>query len=196
MTFFRKNYQKNSDEELMQLLGRGDVAAFDELHHRYSKRLLTYFFRMLGGNEQRAQDLLQDLWLKLVRKPGLFHGSGRFSSWLFKVAHNACKNEYRRLAIRNRVKYKADLDLLADSDHSKLDDIIDKKMFKQKVLEALSELDENKQSTFLLRYQEQFSIKEISEILEISEGKIKSRLFYITKYLSQKLKEFHSLTLE
>jgi len=91
----------------------GEEAAFDELYNRYSKRLLVYFYRMLGRNEEKAQDFLQDFFLKLIEKPHLFSSKNRFSSWVFTVASNMCKNEYRRLKVRNQVVNEKDLDFFS-----------------------------------------------------------------------------------
>ena len=64
MPLFQKKYDTLTDEKLMAHIQRGDTAAFDELYTRYSKRLLYYFHRMLGGDGEKAQDFLQDLFLK------------------------------------------------------------------------------------------------------------------------------------
>ena len=63
MKLFRDtNVASQSDEQLMELIGRGKTPAFDELYGRYSGRLLRYFHKMLGGDEERAQDLMHDLF--------------------------------------------------------------------------------------------------------------------------------------
>jgi RNA polymerase sigma-70 factor (ECF subfamily) len=100
MGIFRKNYSEVSDEELMQNIRQGNTGAFDELYRRYNRRLLLYFYRMLGGDSEKAQDFLQDLFLKIFEKNNLFRNEARFSSWIFTVAHNMCKNEYRWLSVR------------------------------------------------------------------------------------------------
>ncbi|MDP7122228.1 MAG: sigma-70 family RNA polymerase sigma factor, partial [Candidatus Marinimicrobia bacterium] len=76
------------------------TSAFDELYARYSSRLFHYFYRMLGGNPEKARDFLQDIFFKIVENPDRFHTGNRFSSWVFTIAHNMCKNEYRRLDVR------------------------------------------------------------------------------------------------
>lgn len=198
MTISRKEYQNFTDEQLMGFLKRGEVSAFNELYERYSKRLLYYFYRMFGGNEEKAQDFLQELFLKVVDRPGRFHSTGRFSTWIFTVAHNMCKNEYRRLAVRKFLEHEADMDTVSqpiEVAYHNLEKNLDQKEFKKELLKELEKFDEDKRSTFLLRYQEDFSIKEISEILGCAEGTIKSRLFYTTKQLAVRLKVFGSLNL-
>ena len=100
MTIFKKRYQQFSDEHLMKLIQGGDASAFNELYDRYSKRLLHYFYRMLGQKEDKAQDFLQDLFLKVIDKTDFFDTDKNFSTWIFTVAYNLCKNEYRKMAVR------------------------------------------------------------------------------------------------
>ncbi len=95
----------------MEFIQWGDTAAFDELYQRYSQRLLYYFYRMLGGDEDRAQDFLQDLFLKIIEKPNQFVSKQRFSNWIFTVTHNMCKNEYRRLSVRQVVENTTNLEM-------------------------------------------------------------------------------------
>lgn len=103
-----------------------------------------------------------------------------------------CKNEYRRLKVRSRILNEKDLDFFP---HPGENNLLEKNLieseFKEFLFKELTKLNQLKQNTFLLRFQENFSIKEISEILECSEGTVKSRLFYTTKYLAKKLKAFN-----
>lgn len=177
----------------MLALQRGKRAALDQLYARYSQRLLVYFFRMLGQDEAKAQDFLHDLFLKLIEKPHLYSSAYPFRSWIFSIAANMCKNEYRRQALRRQ----APPDLLDDGllFGSTADDFLERQFdhgqFEQALLQELAGLDPDKRNTFLLRFQEQFSIKEISEILQCAEGTVKSRLFYTTRYLAERLRAYH-----
>ncbi len=108
MSILSRKLKACSDEELMESVKVGEETAFDELYNRYSKRLLVYFYRMLGSNEEKAQDFLQDIFVKIIEKPHLFGSKNRFSSWVFTVANNMCKNEYRRFKVRNQVVNEKD----------------------------------------------------------------------------------------
>jgi RNA polymerase sigma-70 factor (ECF subfamily) len=148
---------------------------------------------MLRKDAEKAQDFLQDIFLKIVEKPYLFDCKKRFSTWVFTVANNMCKNEYRRLQVRqNGSIYVGDFNTTEDDIVlPKIEQQIDNQHFKKMVVGELATMSEAKRSVFLLRYQEQFSIKEISEILQCSEGTVKSRLFYTTKALAQKLQAYN-----
>ena len=178
----------------MKLIQRGDASAFDELYHRYSRRLLLYFFRELGCDEQKAQDFLQDAFLKILEKPDLFDPERKFSTWIFTVAYNMCKNEYRRLQAREIVENDVDIDDMSQdcqSEYHPSEQNVDRKRFEKALLAELEKFDDGHRTAFLLRYQQNLSIREIGEILGCSEGTIKSRLFYTTQKLAAKLKAFN-----
>lgn len=186
MRLFRRDL---TDEELVARSGRGDADAFDELYGRYSQRLLYYFYRMLG--DDKAQDFLQELFLKVIEKNESCAAAPRFSTWLFTVAHNMCCNEYRHKAVRQEV-FLGDVDLLhpcAEGDDIERE--LDQAAFKKSLLAELDRLDQVKRSTFLLRYQEDFAIDEIGTIMGCSPGTVKSRLFYTTRLLADRLQAFH-----
>ncbi len=184
-----QKYHLLTDEELMQHVQSNEVAAFDVLYDRYSQKLLHFFYRRLGNDEEKSQDFLQDLFVKIVERPEMFDRKRKFSTWVYTVAGNMCKNEYRRLDVR-RNGATVVKEMNGHDAHillPQLDRAIDEADFKSELFDMVEELDEVKKHTFLLRYQEHCSIKEISEIMECSEGTVKSRLFYTTKQLAKKL---------
>jgi len=183
----------------MQCIQRGDPSAFSELYDRYGKRLLFYFYRELGGDEEKAQDFLQEIFLKIVEKHALFDTEKKFSTWIFTVAYNMCKNEYRRLEVRKIVENNVEMEAIShdnESEYHQVEKQTDQKMFERALLAQLEKFDDGHRSTFLLRYQQNLSIKEISEVLACSEGTVKSRLFYATRKLARKLKAFNPYRIE
>lgn len=183
MIFRRKN-KISSDSELMQQIALGDHAAFSELYLRYKSRMYYYFYRMLGNSAEQANDFLQELFMKLIEKPESYNPSYNFSTWLYSIANNMCKNEYRRRDVRqeyNSVEAREpQVELLNESS-------IEPEQAIEKIFETLDLLGEEHRSAFLLRYREGFSIREVAEILELPEGTVKSRLFYAKKILAEKL---------
>lgn len=168
----------------MQLIVLGDQSAFAELYHRYKDRMYYYFYRMLGNSSEQANDFLQELFMKLIEKPGSFNPKFSFPTWLYSVANNMCKNEYRRREIRQ--EYQA-----AEAQQPQLDypddTTIEPEQLIEKIFATLDQLGEEHRSAFLLRYREGFSLKDVAEILELPEGTVKSRLFYARKVLAEKL---------
>jgi len=168
----------------MNLVVSGDQKAFNELYVRYKDRMYYYFYRMLGNSEEWGNDFLQELFLKIIEKPENYNPSYPFKTWLYSVANNMCKNEYRRRNVRQEYQ-----DLVA-SDYNvefHIESPINQEKVIEKIFNTLEDLGEEHRSAFLLRYREGFSIKEVAEILELPEGTVKSRLFYAKKLLAEKL---------
>ena len=183
MIFRRKN-KVFSDSELMQQIVSGDQAAFNELYHRYKGRMYYYFYRMLGNSAEQANDFLQELFMKLIEKPESYNPAYNFSTWLYSIANNMCKNEYRRQSIR--IEYQSAEALIPKLDFLN-EPSIEPEQAIEKIFQMLEQLGEEHRSAFLLRYREGFSIREVAVILELPEGTVKSRLFYAKKLLAEKL---------
>ena len=179
---FGKKINKINDEKLMQMVGNGHQQAFNELYQRYSNRLYYYFFRMLGNSQELANDFLQDLFMKIIEKPERFNPAYSFSAWVFTVAHNMCKNEYRKRDVRKELVQNNDT-LTCETEP--VLQVRREELIKQ-IYESLKDLKPEQQSAFLLFYREGFSINEISEILDLPKGTVKSRLHYTRKYLEQR----------
>jgi RNA polymerase sigma-70 factor (ECF subfamily) len=184
-----------ADQELMLHLKQGEALAFDELYLRYSKRLLGYFIRMLNFDKEMAQDSLHDVFFKIIEKPELFDRSRSFKTWIYTIAYNTCKNHYKHAGIVKEAheELKATEDVLDERFFINTAAKIDSGDFKKALNDALTLLPADKKTTFILRYQEDNSISEIAEIMECSEGTVKSRIHYTLKILSDKLKIYNPL---
>jgi RNA polymerase sigma-70 factor, ECF subfamily len=185
MQFLKQDYKKRSDEELMAMILNKNELAFGELYFRYSKKMFSYFYRMLYCDRDKARDFLQDLFLKLIEKPESFDHERQFSPWFYSVATNMCKNEYKKIKIRN--EHSATHTVSDISVNTNIYDELDLKSFMGELYLLLEEMDDDHRFAFLLRYGNNLSIKEIAEILDCPEGTIKSRLYYTMKYLSERL---------
>lgn len=186
MIFFKKRPSIQTDEELMRKVHQGSEAALTEIYQRYSTPLMRYFTRMLWRDRQKAQDFLQDLFIKIIDNPQRFDGSRKFSTWLYSIAHNMCKNEYRRKENHNRL-YEVHY---TEPEQVDLADNLDKQIVRHKLDLMLDELDEVDKTLLLLRYEQDLSIEQISEIVFMPDGSVKSRLFYLRKELAKKLNAF------
>jgi RNA polymerase sigma-70 factor, ECF subfamily len=182
-----------SDEILMELIIARDKNAFAELYDRYSGRLMSYFMRMLWNDRNLAEDCLQELFMKIARQPELFDVTRVFRPWVYAVANNLCKMEYRK---SSRKGHSVSLDNAPElSDNSqKITEQVDRKAFSKKLKEVLESIKEPHKSTFTLRYFDELSLKEIAEIHACSEGTVKSRLFYTLRNIASKLPQFKHLT--
>ena len=194
MSSLRPAYRRMTDEELVGHMASRDSLAFEELYERYSRLMYNYFLRMLWKDREKARDFTQDLFSKVVTRPESFDTSKNFKTWFYSIAHNMCKNEYAKIEVRRN----AHADIIHHSESSVTQSSgqqMDREAFTQKLEEALNELDDIKKTTFLLRFRQELSIQEISEIMKCSEGTVKSRIFYTLKQLNEKLRVFEGITL-
>lgn len=169
----------------MKLIKNGDQAAFSELYERYHQRLFYFFYRMLWSDKELANDFLQDIFMKLIDKPELFNPKYSFKSWIFSIAHNMCKNEYRKQEIRRQYQTDGNFDCIIDESQSESENT--KEELLAQLFAELSNLEEGHHSILLLKYKENLSVKEIAQILELPEGTIKSRLHYARLQLAKKM---------
>ena len=182
-------YTAFSDEALIQVLaGLRDERAFMVLYDRWATRMYRFFLRMHNRDAAKAQDLTQDLFLKIIEKPHFFDPSRRFSTWLYSIAANQCKNEYRRKNILEPVAVYPDL---PDDDASEyLPDKLDQALHVSNIQLAIDQLDDLHRKVFVLRWQEDLPLRDIADIIGIPEGTVKSRLHFAMKKVTA---HFHTL---
>lgn len=170
----------------MLLFQEGKQRAFDELYRRYSQRLLHFVYRMLDHREDLAQDVLQDVFSKLAEQPKLFNAQRSFKPWIFTVTANQCRKQFRT------PDFVDPEDVASELPQESLDmaAMLDGQRFKRALKRELTLLKYEHRCTFILRYQEQLSIREVSEVMECSEGTVKSRIHYTLKHLAVRLKAF------
>lgn len=172
-----------TDEQLMELFrldkdGRGEIA-FDHLYNRYAKRLVNFFYYSLWKDRDKAQDFLHDLFLKIIESKDKFNLNQSFQAWIYRIASNMCKNEFRS----NEINEKYQNHVIRTTDIAE-DDSKDR----NELQSYINSLEPEQRSLIILRFKFNMSVKEIASIFECPEGTIKSRLFYATKELSTKYK--------
>lgn len=190
MKLFSKNYSNYNDEDLMRFFIKGDKKAFEQIYARYESFVVNFFYRRLWNDSEKAEDFAHDLFTKIIDKPDSFDPSRTFKTWLFSVANNMCKNEYKKQEVRKPTGY--DLPEGMDSkDENPLQDVeIDKANFNEALKKELDKLNDKHREVFMLRHFEGLSLNEIGEALEINTGTVKSRLHLATKTLADKLEVF------
>ena len=176
-----------SDEELMKrVASKDDDRAFDELYHRHARRVMGFLMRQLGDSE-RAADLVQDAFLRLWSSRERYLSGKCFSTWLFSIAYNLLKNEYRRSGYS--VEYAEHvINSSTEEQDDDLDVRLDDKLFDAALRQELSLLDAESRLLFSLRFEEEMTVPQIAEVMKIPEGTVKSRQHTIIRNLKQKLK--------
>lgn len=163
----------------MILIKDGDHRAFTLLYDRYASRIKAFFYRMLWSDSSVAEDHLHDLFAKLIERPELYNEHSLVRPWLFQIAHNMCKNAYRKKGFETQYLSQLEEGVV----YSEAERSIDEGFIKDEVYKLLDMLDEERRSMFLLRYQQDMSLRELAEIYDIPSGTVKSKLFYIRKFV-------------
>ena len=178
MSIFRPTYENYTDEALMQAIAQCNERAFAALYDRYSPRMYRFFFRMLWQDAAKAEDFTQEVFLKIIEKPHLFDPERNFRTWIYALATNLCKNEYRRPKLPELGSEEQDLW------NDPLPEKIDQALFEAQLRHSITTLSEAHRQCFVLRYQEELSVMEIAEIVGCPEGTVKSRLHHALRQVS------------
>ncbi len=190
MKLFKKDYSKHTDEDLMRFFIKGDAKAFEEIYVRYEDYMINFFYRKLWNDRIKAEDFTHDLFTKIIDKPTYFDLNRSFKTWLFSIANNMCKNEYKKQEIRKPTGYDLPEGMDAKDQNKLQDTQVDQNNFKRELTKELNKLNDKHREVFMLRHFEGLSLNEIAEMLEISTGTVKSRLHHATKTLAGKLTTF------
>ena len=176
----------------MMRVGRhDDEKAFDELYRRHARRLQGFFFRMLGGDGTQAADFMQETFLRVWAARGRYEAGRGFSPWMFTLAYNLCRNEYRRL---DAMSVGAEWDEGCEAGYETLEELrMDTEDFDRALRTELQRLPFDRRVLFALRYEEELTVPQVAAVLGVLEGTVKSRLHYLLQHLRQKLKAYERL---
>jgi RNA polymerase sigma-70 factor (ECF subfamily) len=189
-----------TDEELMAAYQKGDVAAFAELATRHEKRLWN-FLRRFVRDKATAEDLLQEVFLRVVKSAADWQPSAKVSTWLFTIARNLCTDQARRAEHRqaeslDQPKGNGDesgmrrIDRVAD-DKSNAETQVAGREIATLVDRAVGDLPVDQREVFLMREVMDMSFAEIAAQVGASEPTVKSRMRYALQRLRVALGELH-----
>lgn len=161
----------------------GEERAFEELVDRYQTRLLNFIYRTIGDRE-RAEDLVQEVFIRVYRHLHRFDRSKKFSTWAYTIASNLAKNELRNRSRNPLVLFQSfkrdweddDRPLQFEDPTSRPDDMFRKRRLREVVERSVAQLPEHHRNVFVLRELEGKSYEEIAEITGVNLGTVKSRL--------------------
>lgn len=190
------------DDTLVAEHLKGAEQAFEELVHRYERRIFSYVFRMLQ-NRLIAEEITQEVFLALVRNSARYKPQGRLSAYLFAIASNKVYKEWEQRRRRPRffsLSFWNNDDSTSDGGLTPLDVLDDKKACVEKACErseisdainsALKHLPKHYRESFILRRFQDLSYDEIADILDCPVGTIKSRVARAEKGLRPYLEKF------
>jgi RNA polymerase sigma-70 factor, ECF subfamily len=183
---------EDSDAKLVEMVQRGDRAAFDVLVLKYQHKVLKLVTRYVRDPVE-AEDIAQEAFIKAYRALPSFRGDSAFYTWLYRIAANTAKNVL--VSSRRRlVDYDLDLQdpddyaaqvLLKDSDTPEGMLLTDE--IRQTVTEAMQQLPDDLREAITLRELEGLSYEEIAEVMECPVGTVRSRIFRAREAIDKKL---------
>ena len=182
---------KLTDEKLIARFQDGDINAYNELVDRYKDRLLNFVFRYFNNREQ-AEDVVQDTLIKLYTHASYYKNIAKFSTWIYTIAKNNALTELRK----NKRKQTDSLwtnegkPIDIETKDESLERAVHNKIAVEELNKYLDEIPENFRIAVVMRDFQELSYEEISKILEIPIGTIKSRINRGRIQLSEKMKHF------
>ena len=166
-----------TDEELVfKIVETNNSQLFAILYDRFSKVVYNKCYGF-SKNKEEAEDLTHDVFIRLFVKLKTFKGNSKFSTWLYSFTYNFCVNYVQRNTHKKNEKITVVTDKIKEEDESQ--DIDDAQLFElksEKLGKALSLIDVKEKMILLMKYQDDMSIKEISETLDIGESAVKMRI--------------------
>ena len=182
-----------SDKELILRFQQGDELAYVELVNRYRNRLINFVFRFVGSFEE-AEDIVQDTFVKLYQKKDYYRPISAFSTWIFTIASNLAKTELRKRK-RRKVSYLSQIGIEEKDFDIPVEDTTDEETVgeytESQIQGAIQSLQLHFRTALILRDIEELSYEEISKILDVPLGTIKSRINRARLQLQEKLKHVH-----
>lgn len=194
-----------SDEELLRRFTDGDADAFEVLVLRYERPLYNFILRSVRRRDL-ADELLQDVFMKVVQRSADFKGSSKLSTWLYTIARNLCIDHSRKMVFRRHksldspsrsgdeegptlLERTANEELGADR-HAIANDL------SVRITAAVEELPEEQREVFLMRQVQGLAFKEIADVIGVPENTVKSRMRYALERLQRALEEYRDYVAE
>lgn len=179
----REQLRAGDDSAVVTAFLAGEERAFAELVDRYQTRLLNFIYRTIGDRD-RAEDLVQEVFIRVYRHLHRFDRSKKFSTWVYTIASNLAKNELRNRSRNPLVLFTTmqgsnedpDRPLEFEDATSRPDDMYRHRHLRELVEDTVSKLPEHHRQVFVLRELEGKSYEEIAEITHCNLGTVKSRL--------------------
>ena len=161
---------------------------FRTLYLEHGPRAQGFFMRMMGYDVQLAKDMVQELFTRIWEHRDSFKADASFTTWMFSIAYNMCKNEYRH---REIVSTYREYIMTTATDIGADDDTLEQNQRRQMLAKAVSSLPESQKPLFLLRYDEELTVPEISRIAKLPEGTVKSRLLSALKSVKESMSKYN-----
>ncbi len=184
------DYRSLEDEVLIERFQNGDLRAFDEIVRRYKDPLLNFVYRFLG-NRTESEDIVQETFLRVFKNKHAYRKVAKFSTWIYTIAGNLAKTELRKRKKRNLFSI-SDIGY-EDKDYEIADETlspekeVNSTMYDEIIQKEIQNLSPKFREVIILRDVQELSYEEISKIVKIPIGTVKSRVNRARLRLQEKL---------
>lgn len=187
-----------SDEDLMLAFRDGEAAAFEELVSRHKRGLYNFLLRSVH-DRSRAEEMLQEVFLRVIRAKDRYQRTARFTTWIYTIARNLCVDESRRqrfrrtipLEVKGRGRGGDGLSILDVTEAKQVgtDAASEAPKIRERVAAAIDNLPEDQREVFIMRQFGGLSFKQIGEAVGAPENTVKSRMRYALEKLRGDLQD-------
>jgi RNA polymerase sigma-70 factor (ECF subfamily) len=180
-----------TDEELVALATAGDLDSFNQLVARWERPIYALAYRTLG-REEDARDVVQEAFLRAFRALRGFRGQAKFSSWLYRITLNLCRDWVRRERRAPVVQLPEGVDPIEVADErvapaESVEDLVARKQMSEAVARAMEELPEEQRVAILLKEFHGLTFQEIADQLDCPLSTVKTRLYQGLSVLRRRL---------
>jgi RNA polymerase sigma-70 factor (ECF subfamily) len=169
-----------TDEELVARSIRGDSESFNELILRWERPIYALAYRTIG-REEEARDVCQETFLRAFRALPAFRGQAKFSSWLYRIALNLCRDWMRKERRAPIAQLPEDVDLMdlaaAAEPGESIEDLVARKDLSRRVEQAMAKLPEEQRTAIILKEYHGMTFQEIADLVGCPLSTVKTRLY-------------------
>ncbi len=185
---FSRDLTAVSDRDLVATAVSGIEGSFEELVRRYQRPISAYVYRMVG-NYESALDLTQEIFIKVYSSLQRYRSEFKFSTWIYKIAHNAAIDHLRRTATREQSLVMGpendQFDLPVESKRPSPEQESERKERRGEIESVVRALPSNYRELIILRHSQDLSYEEIVEVTGLPLGTVKNRLFRAREMMRQ-----------
>lgn len=168
-----------SDNELMMQVKSGDIDKLGILYERYNRVLFGFFYR-LTSNAETSEDLVHNVFMRILKYRKNFKGKGKFTTWMFSIAHNVKIDNYKKQKVMYTTDDISELELIDDQE---IYEDIEKKERIRLLHKAIRQLNDKQREILIMSRYHDLKYSEIAEILNSTENNIKIQIFRAIKNL-------------
>jgi RNA polymerase sigma-70 factor (ECF subfamily) len=170
----------------------GETLAFRQIVEQHQDFAYAVTYRMVG-NEEEAEDIVQEAFIRVWNNLHKYNPEVKLSTWLYKIITNLCLDYLKSARVKEKKNHVAMSTELNVNSISGADDMVNANELHTVIQEAASTLTSAQKAVFILRDLEQLTVEEVSDILSMSAGNIKSNLYYARQHIANVLKKYYQV---